>query len=420
MNLLAKEDQLVKNAALHLEKSENKLVIDAYNELLKFYAEMIKQNEGNFDKLHRFFYKIGQVQEELGHRYQRMEGEGSLRQKEHFSEAVRAYLDALKMSQHCEGLSQARRAEYHLRLGALFYLHNLGNPEKHFKLAMELSQESVFYLVGLISVKKESSRMSEYILKEASAFSSDIHEDGSMETPIPYLKNVVETTDFIYALPAKGIYRLLRDKYGLEGGKILDVGTGPGPFALALAKNLPASFRMIAYDVSEKMLALARGRADGLRIKMDFSLGPIIDPGAPLGEKNALPFEDGSIDFIVSHGSMHHWGGGNSNPAAVAMMLKELHRILKPGGGMLIYDINPRGILTKLMVRFHLLRKLGGEYQDKAFAHSVEHSFKREEIVQLAKQCGFNEYQVYFAKPLFPIGLSFHVLEVKKKNERIG
>ena len=162
------------------------------------------------------------------------------------------------------------------------------------------------------------------------------------------------------------------------------------------------------------MLELAHGRSVGMGIEMKYVLGPILDPDKPLTLQNRIPFPDESADMIISHGSMHHWGGGVENPKASMIMLNELHRMLKPGGRMLVYDINPDAILTRLITTFHLMGFVGGNYQDKAFSHSVNHSFDINKVAMVVKDCGFNNYKIYRAKPLFPVGLVFFVLEIRK------
>lgn len=50
------------------------------------------------------------------------------------------------------------------------------------------------------------------------------------------------------------------------------------------------------------------------------------------GDGARVPMADGSMDVVISSLSMHHW----SRPEAV---LAEIHRVLKPGGKMVIFDL---------------------------------------------------------------------------------
>lgn len=80
---------------------------------------------------------------------------------------------------------------------------------------------------------------------------------------------------------------------GLPDPLIVDVGTGSGCIAIALAKNLPNA-RLIATDISEAALELARLNAERHRTRIEFFCGDLMEP---LGQLRM----EGSVDFIVSN-----------------------------------------------------------------------------------------------------------------------
>src|SRR5262249_58319816 len=59
--------------------------------------------------------------------------------------------------------------------------------------------------------------------------------------------------------------------------RIADVGTGSGAVALALAKELPAA-QVVATDVSEDALAVARANADRLGLAIELRRGALVEP----------------------------------------------------------------------------------------------------------------------------------------------
>ncbi len=55
-----------------------------------------------------------------------------------------------------------------------------------------------------------------------------------------------------------------------------------------------------------------------------------------LGDAQKLPFNDNTVDFLVTSLSVHHW-------ADAFIGISEIHRVLKPGGQLLIFDLRRDG-----------------------------------------------------------------------------
>lgn len=120
----------------------------------------------------------------------------------------------------------------------------------------------------------------------------------------------------------KDAWRKLILRYAPPKGKmrILDVGTGPGFFAINLALE---GHQVSAVDVTEEMLAHARENAEAYGAEVNFIL---CDGGH-------LPFADESFDLVVSRNVL--W-----NLERPEEVLREWERVLTPGGRMVYFDAN--------------------------------------------------------------------------------
>jgi SAM-dependent methyltransferase len=122
----------------------------------------------------------------------------------------------------------------------------------------------------------------------------------------------------------KPLYRRVAEEVAaLAPATVLDVGTGPGALAVAIARRC-GSCSVIAVDLAPEMLATAQRRARdaGITDRLDFRVA----------DAAALPLPDASVDVAVSTLSLHHWRD-------VPAILRELHRVVRPGGRVLIYDL---------------------------------------------------------------------------------
>ena len=105
--------------------------------------------------------------------------------------------------------------------------------------------------------------------------------------------------------------------------RLLDVGCGPGQFTLMAAEYLPGT-ELWGIDLAPTMIEIARGHArDAGADRVHFEVA----------DAAALPFPDGMFDAVMSSGSIKQW------PDQVAG-LREIHRVLAPGGRAFIAEMN--------------------------------------------------------------------------------
>jgi len=110
------------------------------------------------------------------------------------------------------------------------------------------------------------------------------------------------------------IARQALERTGICAGTALDVGCGPGLLAIAIAEQ--SAMKVFSLDSSPWMLQVAYGHI--VRAGMVRRVLPV------LGDVHELPFEEGSIDLVVSRGSWFFWDD-------LGRAFQEIHRVLAPG-----------------------------------------------------------------------------------------
>ncbi|MHB1606954.1 MAG: class I SAM-dependent methyltransferase [Leptospirales bacterium] len=100
---------------------------------------------------------------------------------------------------------------------------------------------------------------------------------------------------------------------------LLDLGSGAGHVSFRVSPHVQT---VTALDPSSEMLATVRGES------VSRGLQNIV---TRVGQSDAIPFESGTFDWIVSRYSAHHW-------ADLRASLHECARVLSPGGRILLVD----------------------------------------------------------------------------------
>jgi demethylmenaquinone methyltransferase/2-methoxy-6-polyprenyl-1,4-benzoquinol methylase len=168
----------------------------------------------------------------------------------------------------------------------------------------------------------------------------------------------------------------------LHPGKLLDVASGTGDLALSIQDALPGT-KVIATDFCAEMLEHASSR--GVHETL-------------VADALALPFPDAEFDIVTV-------AFGLRNMADYEGALKEMRRVLKPGGSLFILDFSlPKGVLRVpyRLYLHHVLPKLAGflTKQKDAYEYlggSIEQFPSGEAMIALLEKTGFGEST---AKPM--------------------
>lgn len=105
------------------------------------------------------------------------------------------------------------------------------------------------------------------------------------------------------------------------GGRVLDLAPGPGYVAIEVARQ--RRHEVVGLDISQTFVQIAREKARSAGVTVDFRLG----------DASHMPFPDASFDVAFCRAAFKNV----SDPVGA---LREMCRVLKPGGTGLIVDLH--------------------------------------------------------------------------------
>ena len=174
------------------------------------------------------------------------------------------------------------------------------------------------------------------------------------------------------------------------GAKVLEVAPGPGFFAIELAKI--GKYEITGLDISKSFVDIAKGNAQQEHVEVDFREGNV----------SQMPFAEASFDFLLCRAAFKNF----SDPVGA---IREMRRVLKPGGRALVIDlrkdVNKKalddyirglkvGILDAFMMKWTFRLML------------IRRAYTKQQFVEFISQGGFDNSEIQETTIGFEITLS--------------
>ncbi|VAW43813.1 2-methoxy-6-polyprenyl-1,4-benzoquinol methylase [hydrothermal vent metagenome] len=218
--------------------------------------------------------------------------------------------------------------------------------------------------------------------------------DVPIEEKVKKVKGVFDSVagnyDIMNDVMSLGVHRLWK-RHTIElsgirpGHTVLDLAGGTGDLTKAFAKRVGKTGRVVLADINESMVRVGRDRLinDGIAGNVDYTIT----------NAEALAFPDNTFDLATI-------AFGLRNVTNKDKALKELYRVLKPGGQLMILEFSKvtQPLLAKFydFYSFNILPKMGklianDEASYQYLAESIRMHPDQETLKQMMLTAGFDK-----------------------------
>ncbi|NIK12307.1 demethylmenaquinone methyltransferase [Alkalibacillus almallahensis] len=172
-----------------------------------------------------------------------------------------------------------------------------------------------------------------------------------------------------------------------QGADCLDVCCGTGDWTLALSEAVGTNGSVIGLDFSQNMLAVGESKREEQEVQnVTFVHGNAME----------LPYDDHQFDYVTI-------GFGLRNVPDYMQVLKEMHRVVKPGGQVVCLETSQPTLPVFKQIYFvyfkHIMPLLGKmfakSYDEYAWLNeSTQHFPGKKELKNMFLEAGFSNVKV--------------------------
>lgn len=194
----------------------------------------------------------------------------------------------------------------------------------------------------------------------------ELEDEAEAVKEYSYITSVISVN---YSLMADELSKLANSQEGFA----VDLGSGLGDLAIEVGRRYP-KLNITGIDISQEALTRATEKAKAENLNnVNFQLADV----------HHLPFENNSLDLVVSHGSIHHW----KDPSQA---FGEIYRVLKPGALAYLSDLRrdaPEQTVKEVETNLP-------PNQARGFINSVRASYVPEELKEMLERVGIKNFEV--------------------------